>query len=588
MVEQAITEYMSQEEAKMQYMTDLAKITRAYTELEKVNMHLQREINVANRKKRRRTIRQELETNSNGDIVLITWHDDGAVEQKFFIMNARGEMRLYLLSSTDCHLDSQIAVVQIEGGGSCIAVMCFLSRMKRGHYIYQQMQIAGIAFNPEIPSDQIYKILETWFFRARNNAGNITSKVLHGWVFDGKKAKFLDCSPLAGFRDIVDELGIRQACFERVKLTEERREGFISELLQFKEKDTRLVMLLAPFMGLFKKLIESFMGGQTVWINFVATSEIPINMVSAWIQILDRNILSDGSVRRNEKERNRQLEQLSDENLVVDVRRYAGELEYSQKTKRQVLAHYADLVRNHRYVPGTNKHISAALFSVSDCYEDGGALNVILPDHDEIDENRHRMFVERKCLEGVMTAVVDFAESNFTNVAQILRKSRLGEKNENIFTALFEILTAFWEREGIDVMERLDMEAKFDKLFETMDEQDDTLDVFVDVVREQICKYRAVDKYQDYYEEMVIYYDRDYIYFPKDVLAGMYQSAHRGSQWKKALIQLKTDGYLSTSSPDVLIKKLQVGGSRHNFYALERDFFDAEGYVDVLDLAREV
>ena len=137
-------------------------------------------------------------------------------------------------------------------------------------------------------------------------------------------------------------------------------------------------------------------------------------------------------------------------------------------------------------------------------------------------------------------------------------------------------------------MDRLSIEAKFDKLLGTVDEQDDTFDVFADVIREQICKYRAVDKHQDYYEEKVIYYDRDYIYFPQDVLEEMYRSARRGAQWKKALIDLKSEGYLSTSSPGVLIKKLQVGGSRHNFYALERDLFDVEGFVDVLDLAKEV
>ena len=53
-------------------------------------------------------------------------------------------------------------------------------------------------------------------------------------------------------------------------------------------------------------------------------------------------------------------------------------------------------------------------------------------------------------------------------------------------------------------MDRLSIEAKFDKLLGTVDEQDDTFDVFADVIREQICKYRAVDKHQDYYEIEVV------------------------------------------------------------------------------------
>lgn len=588
MVEKAIYPLKQLDAANMQFMTDLANLANTLAAVEKEKQIIQKKLDAAERKKRRRETRRELGTNSNGEIVFITWYDNGEVAEKFFITNVRGSMLLYSLIPTDCRVDGQIALVMLEGGGNRIAVMCLLDRMKQGRYIYQQMQAAGVLFNPEIPTTMIYTLLEDWFFRSRNTAGNIISKVLPGWTTDGKASKFWDCSPIIGFRDIVHELGIRQARFERVKLTEERREGFISELLQFKEETTRLVMLLAPFMGLFKSLIDTFMGGQTVWINFVASSEIPISMVSAWVQIFDRNILSDGSVGRSEKERNKQLGQLSEENLVVDVRRFDGELDYSLKIKRQVLAHYADVVKNRRYLSGTNKHISAALFAVSDCYEDGGALNVILPDYDEIDMNRHRMFVEGKCLEGVMTAIVDFVESHFADVAQILRKRRLGEKNENIFMAILEILQAFWKREGINIMDRLSIEAKFDKLLGTVDEQDDTFDVFADVIREQICKYRAVDKHQDYYEEKVIYYDRDYIYFPQDVLEEMYRSARRGAQWKKALIDLKSEGYLSTSSPGVLIKKLQVGGSRHNFYALERDFFDVEGFVDVLDLAKEV
>lgn len=131
------------------------------------------------------------------------------------------------------------------------------------------------------------------------------------------------------------------------------------------------------------------------------------------------------------------------------------------------------------------------------------------------------------------------------------------------------------------------MADNLNSLFESADANDDDIDIFIDIVRDEIHQYKAVNKRYGEYEDYVIYYDSDYLYFPGCVLAAMYKGAHRGEQWKKTLVQLKEDGYLDTNSPDVLVKKLQVGGIRRDFYAVERTLFDFDGYADIAELAKE-
>ena len=211
---------------------------------------------------------------------------------------------------------------------------------------------------------------------------------------------------------------------------------------------------------------------------------------------------------------------------------------------------------------------------------------MVLPDHTEMDREKHEQFVEGKCLEAVMTAVIDYVENNFTNVAQIFRKRRSGETGQNIFTAVFEVLQLFFEKEGIDVMDKMRLTNDFSSLFESVEEGHMVSD-FVDLVRREIDKYKAASKREDDYEEEVIYFDSNFLYFPKCVLEEMYQREHRGGQWKGVLIQLREEGYLSTNSPSVLVKKLQVGGVRRDFYAVKRELFNWEGFVDVLNLTKE-
>ncbi len=591
MAEDAIHMYrqvMSVDDANRQLLANLADLSNGFAIMERENACLKRERDMANRKKRRKATSQKLRTKENGEIILSVHYDDGEVEEKLFISNAKGNMQLYLLCPADCSVEGQLAVIMLEWGGDRIAVMCFLSRMRQGRYVYEQMRTTGILFNPEISNSLIYQLLADWFLQARDGAGKITSKILHGWRLDGRTAKFLDSSPLRGFHDIRDELRLRSVNFERIELTAERKQMYFSELLQFKESDTRLMIFLAPFLGLLKSLIDYYMGGQTVYVNLITVSEMPISLISSWVQVVSRDILSDGGIEQRDKERKQWLEQLSDETLILDVRSYVGESDYSRNKKQQFLAQCADMIKKQRYIPGTQKRISAALFSISAVYQTGDAINIILPDHTEIDQEKHRAFMEDKALEAVMTAVVDFVESNFTDVAQILRKSRLGELNQNVFSAVFEVLQMFFEKEGVDIMKILRVTDDFKSLFESVVASDDDVDIFIDIVRDKIHQYKALNRRYGEYEDDVIYYDSDYLYFPGCVLAAMFKNAHRGNQWKKTLVQLKEDGYLGTSSPGVLVKKLQVGGIRRDFYAVERTLFDFDGYADIVELAKEV
>lgn len=186
-----------------------------------------------------------------------------------------------------------------------------------------------------------------------------------------------------------------------------------------------------------------------------------------------------------------------------------------------------------------------------------------------------------------MSSVVAYIEENFVNVSQVLRKERGGNVNQNVFTAVQEILQMFFEQEGVDILDELQIDADFNAVFENLEvEDEDALEVFVDTIRRNICQYRARHKLDKDYEEGVIFYDDDYVFFPGAVLEDIYLREHRGHQWKKALLHLKTEGYLNTSSPDGLKKKLQVDKVRRDFYAVNREIFNRPGYSDIIALVK--
>lgn len=576
-----IIPFIPQDIAGAQLISDLANMATAITETEKIMAVQKKQIEALERKKRRRATRKELSSNERGEIFLVTRYDDGTSERQEFITNVRGQMSLALLSPTDCGVSSQLVLIMVGH----IPVVGFLDKMRHGRYIYRQMLAACVEFNLEISRSLIEDVLEKWFWKNQNKAGRISTQFLSGWRLDDDRGSFMTNTPLSFSPTIARECGIRETNFEEIPLTKEIRDGYVSEICQIKEKEVRQMIFIEPFLGLLYGLIRKYMGGLTVYVNLVAASEVSIDWISSWLQVFDRSMLSDGSIRQSNKERERWLEQLNDEVLILDVRRFVGETEYFGKKKKQFLASMADMVKNQRYIPGTQKKLSAVLVSVSDELEDGCAINVVLPDFSEMDRKAHEKFLAGKYLEAVMTAVVSYIESNFSKVVQILRRERGGNMNQNIFEAVMEVLVMFFQEEGMDLISILQIDKDFNSYFENLEEENPA-QVFVQTVRMNIGSYRARSKLDKNYEEHIIFYDEDYLFFPRGVLEEMYRKAYRGNQWKKALIQLRTEGYMETSSPDNLVKKLQVGGVRRDFYAVKREIFNQPGYAEIVKLAR--
>lgn len=584
----AVNYYYPTDVATMQVMDNTARMSLALAQSQEIIDAQRKHIEVLERKKRRHMTQQELGVSNGGEIMLLRSYSDGVMESMKFITNVKGRPTLLKVHPTDCELEKRLMAIIFKWEGKEHMVFGLMDQMKRGTYIYHQMLSAGVNFNPELSENLICKILEGWYFREISRAQNINVKMHQGWLLDSGRECFLDTPVLNSISPIIaTEMGIRDVSFDRVALTPERKEGYISELLQFKDKIMRCMVLVSPFLGLLFSLVEKYIGSLTVFFNLVSASDIPARWVSSWTQVFNRADLSDGGILRTDKGRESWLKQLGDETIILDMREGFGDTEYALAKKRTFFDGVVRMITREENIGDSKERMSAVLLVLSDHYESEGAVNLLLPDYDELDRKVHEDFMKNKCLEGIMTAVVDYIESNYSEVVQVLRKERRGDINQNIFAAVLEVLQLFFEREGIDILSTLQIDADLSEMFEKDYEEGDALDGFVRIVRKGIRNYKAAPKQVRDYHEGEIFYDNDYLYFPRTVLEGLYQNAHRGNQWRKALIELKTAGYLATSASGALVKKLQVGGVRRDYYAIKRELLNQEGYVEIVELTRE-
>ena len=78
----------------------------------------------------------------------------------------------------------------------------------------------------------------------------------------------------------------------------------------------------------------------------------------------------------------------------------------------------------------------------------------------------------------------------------------------------------------------------------------------------------------------------EYVYFPPFILEEMLKMDGLTSQRDEILMHLKSGGIIKVDAVG-LTRRLQIAGERREYYQIQREFFNALGLPEIIDLAKE-
>lgn len=551
------------------------------TSLERQNEALRR-----NRRKKVTSSSVMVEEKS-GFICLLRSYDNGDRVLIHFITNYPGPMKLYTITDQDFDLSNAYVLIVI---GEQLGIILERKKLPIGKYLYTTFLKAGIRFNDQIKDNDIQKALSNYFVSQLQNAHEYKTNVCSGW-YDFSfwvKESYLNFTFAEGAKTGFPAL---QKSIENVSLTPERVSNYFSELRQFTNWRDRIIMLLYPFLGLLFTLLQGYSKCQDFYLNLIAEDDFPSDLVASWFQIYNRDSLSVIEPPQTKKRFNEFLLTICDDVLLLDVRSYNGDDQYS-KNKNEAFASRVAHIVNHRAPLENGKKLRAAVVLLSNKYRSGNVINLKLPSAVAgIARDEHEQYLDLQCFESILSGLIVYIQNHVETVQQLLRKKRDMDRRAEVFQTAMDIVEVFFRDEGLSLREELDLPENIDfTAFFAGEEDDDSTAVanFVEHLRGQMGNYIAHPKQPNaVFDVNSLYYDDEWVYFPRPLLRAMFQNLHRDQFLPQALLALREAGDLWTDAANLTVKKVQLGGVRTNFYVVRRKALNPIGYTDIIALTKE-
>lgn len=456
----------------------------------------------------------------------------------------------------------------------------------RGSYLYECFVRAGVAFNLHISQSVIKKILfEYWGSVIDNAESSMRIPALAGW-FNGEfwhKGDF----PYKRTADFPD-LPILHKDLKYVEMEESHRQAYFREICKIQRWQDRLIITSCPFWGLLSSLLGRDKAAKYC-LNFVLLKEFNVDMVCSWFQIYNREHLMPFSLDVTAKGLERILEDAQDEVLVFNAAIDESETDYLKKKSFRHILKIANA--NSAQSDSGIRPQNAYAFISKNIISRRNFLNIIV-DSDFYDFNEDSQQFDEMQNEAVFYSFVRFVQNHMDEVRQIIRKKRVGiPRTMQTFAIIHDILTMFWDEEGIDFDEVLHLPADWSfwdiEQFYFEGEMEGYVPALIKAVRSRIGNYFMKEKhYGGQYAEGMVFYDDRFFFFPTVVFDEILSDCGLKNQKSQILLELQKDEKLKRDE-DSVAKALQIGGKRFEAYVVCREVFETVGKPSLISLSRE-
>lgn len=545
--------------------------------------------NEALRRSRRKKVSSVSIWNDKEDsvIYLCSHYDNGEITREQLITNCNGPMLLYTVKGLDLNLPKEYVNIVV---GEQKQIILESKKLYNGKYLYNTFLAAGIHFNDKVKDSHIQKALSKYFVSLLENQYERKFKVCSGWNNFDFRVK--ECrSSLAFGEGSEADFPFLKKSMEYVPLTIDRVSNYFSELRQFTSWRDRIIMLLYPFLGLLFTLLQKHYKYQDFYLNLILEDDTPSDMVASWFQIYNRDSLSVIEPPQTKKRFNEFLLTICDDVLLLDVRSYNGDDQYSKNKNEAFANNVAQIVNNHGAF-GDGKKLRAAVVLLSNKYRSGNVINLKLPSAVEgIARDKHEQYLNLQCFESILCGLIVYIQNHSEVMPLLLEKKHSKDCRAELLQTAMDILEVFFRDIGYSLNDKLDFPENIDFTAFFADEEDDNSTAtanFVEHLRGQMGNYIAYPKQPNaVFDVNSLYYDDEWVYFPCQMLRAMFQDLHRDQFLPQALLALREAGDLWTDAANLTVKKVQLSGVRTNFYVVRRKALNPIGYTDIIALTKE-
>lgn len=542
---------------------------------------VERKMDVALRKKRRKKVGNQIATVSTGEIVLVSTYDDGDQEIVPFISNMRGEMQIAKICIPDLELKAQYFAV----GFPYNRVMIILEKKQiKPRNLYLEFVAAGVQFNPSLRKNQIEDSLFSAIApRTRYTQQEFLIPAKNGW-FNGKfclqdeTCKELECLPL-----------LRKSMVQ-AELTAEKITLYFAEMRQICSSRNRVLIALTPFAGLLGSMLHEGGVKGNICLNVIEAKKGIKQIICSWLQVYERDILMPKRVVTAQSKNEKCMGEIRDGVIIFDGTCDEGS-SHERRMTRSNLIQISQITTGESTMMGDfeGKYSFATVLISSGFLRQRGVSDLVFDDSFWHETVIHDRFIKSHAMDAVLSAFVKYAEKNQGHIRELVheRKKR-ADKSLELLEIIYEIAKKFWQSYEADFEHELgvlDLSMVENLLFEKTDFCNLT-ENFVNAVRKNISFFQLLPKrYGAEYAKFTIVYDQEFLWFPTIVLKKIVGMEGMLPDFPKILFDLKQSKQLICDS-EGLTRRIQIGGKRGEYYQIQREFFNRTGSAEIVELGK--
>lgn len=547
---------------------------------------IEKKIQALEKSKRRSLESVFIAVQTNGTVLLVYAYDSGDTEGKVLATNLIGNWKIYRLKFKKTEQKSEKFAI-VFPNTSIYIVGNF--KKNSGAGLFDYFVKAGVVFNPLLKDKEIKKALFTTFSPLIENCRNVLEiPELAGWY----RQKFIHADNyLFDQRSDFPDLPIFEKHFPIAKKEGSTLKDYLHLMCKIKNCRDRIVLIELPIIGMLTSLFVQSGMMPSFYVNLIFLDDTNRDIFVKFTQIFNRDMTEIVRADANDTELRKELLRYNDEVLILDASR-ENLSQYQKKKIHNNVKRIKEKILENSISYGIQQPINVALMILNVSAECGKqALNLFIDknffrDADEMDE-----IYQSPEIDGFIHGFIDFVQTHFDEVVGIIEKFKNLEidKRTRSLEAAFEILTYYSKSVGIDLIQEaqlpknIDFEVFFDDIFDT----EDLLEIFKRIVRKEIGHFTLFEKGKGNSEKkMACFFNTDNLWIHPQILDRILGKNGILPLKLQILSRAKESGALKTDG-EGLTRRLQIYGSRSEFYQFSKDFFNEFGMTDIIDLGKE-
>lgn len=467
----------------------------------------------ANSRKKRRILKAEL-ADANGCTIAVVYYDDGTCCGVDFFEGVSGIGEIMVISSPEEIEIPEIADISFTPYGKHVTV----TLPTIGSRLYMAFREAGIFFNTKNFSErEISRLLEKYYIPLFNKQPRILARILPGWYEDsfvtGEHYDWFE----GRIKDLLKKIPLARKYFTAGVASGEDLISYIRILKNIKNPELRILVLVQPFLSMLASIIQE----PIPVLNFIVEGQARFAL-AYMMQVFERHKPMIHYTADTPSKMQKILSEVRDETVLFGADINSFMTPYEQNKMRANIHRILNVFDGDDILsaPYMRKVTAGGVIFSNFEMADSRLIKVYVAE-DDYDPAflKYAAFGNKDIPGMVFSAFVVFAEKHIFEIKERLRNSNLKDTVE-IYLLGFEILEKLFYKAGIDLRKSLEIENIRSILENTQNEsEDDVAGIFRKIMRNAIQEIVTVQKkYADYPDEMMVYYNDDFVWIPSKLL----------------------------------------------------------------------